>query len=174
MKRSDFAIDFSREWKLDPDWLDNRILYVEECISIMPWPEGPEEGSSLKEALEIAPEGVRLLYLIGQIQGPADNGGLGQYFGLEMPDWLHDMAKYAIAEIGCPQMISIIEEAERYLAQHRDELRVAESWEDFHRILGIGAMNDALDNITGRYLAASKELNAAKKRYVGGHRDRFD
>lgn len=170
MKRSDFSVDLSGGQEVEPDCAESLLSHVESCIEIMPW---PEPGQDLKQALEIAPEGVRLLYLIGQIQGPADNGGLGQYFALELPDWLHAMAKSAIASIGCPQMISIIEEAERYFAQHRDKLRDAETWDDFHAVVGIRAMDDALDNITSRYLEASEELNAARIRYVESHRDQF-
>src|SRR5688572_4986399 len=99
MKRSDYAIDFAVIRSIDKD-PSNTYWHVLERIAIMHWPRSDAE---LRQALAVAPEGVRLFRLISTVEGPLEDGGFGQYFASQRPTWLHEMAKSAIAEFGGSQ-----------------------------------------------------------------------
>ncbi len=171
MNRSDFCIDFAAIRKIDQQWSSNLYWHVVDRIFFMPWPAGPSE---LGEALQIAPEGVRLFYLAGTIEGPVENGGLGQYFAIRRPAWLHEMAKKAICDFGCQGVVAILSEAERYLDLNREKLYDGIPWDEWVKVMGVVAMNEALDNINGRFLRACYDLDGAKERYLRKHRDRFE
>lgn len=170
MKRSDFCIDYSKFRKIDRNWSRNLYWHVADRISFMPW---PQSSSHLRKALGIAPEGVRQFFLTGTIEGPVNNGGLGQYFASRRHSWLHEMAKSAISDFGCSHVIDILNEAEEYLKEQRDDLHDGMEWKDWVKIMGVVPMNKALDNINSRFLRACGDLNDAKARYLRKHRDRF-
>ena len=169
MKRDDFAIDFS-SFRSDPRWRANLYWHVSDRISYMLW---PKNGASLKRALRIAPEGVRRFYLTGTVQGPVEDGGLGQYFARRRPTWLHEMAKQEISNFDCHHVVTILEEAELYVRQNRASLRDVIKLDEWLKIMGVVAMNRALNDINGRCLRACSDLDDAKERYLRKHRELF-
>jgi len=171
MKRSDYCIDFAAIQKIDPEWSSNLYSHVSDQIFFLPW---PTDDSQLREALEIAPEGVRLFYLAGTIEGPVENGGLGQYFAARRRAWLHEMAKKTISGFGCEAVVEIVNEAERYFEQNREKLHAGMEWNDWVKVMGVVPMNRALNNINRRYMEASRHLDDAKELYLREHRDRFE
>lgn len=168
MKRSNYCIDFEAIRKIDTN-ASNTYWHVLDQIYFMPW---SEPDSELKKAIKLAPEGVRLFYLMGTIEGPVENGGFGQYFASRRP--LHKQAKKTIAEFGFLEVVEFITEAEQYLKLNAKKLRAGMPWSDWAKVMGVVPMNKALHNIHGRFIRACRGLDDARETYLDEHRDKFE
>ncbi len=169
MAKPDYSVDLAEIRAIDKE-PSNTYWHVLDRISFMNW---PQSHSRLRKALEAAPEGVRLFWLTRTIEGPIEDGGFGQYFGRHRPTWLHEMAKQAILEFGCPQVVRIITEAEQYLERHRTRLRDGMSPKDWAEIMGPVAMNKATRNIHRPFFRACSKLHDAREKYLNDHPERF-
>ena len=144
--------------------------HVLDHIAFMGW---PTREASLRKALEKAPEGVRLFWLTRTIEGAVEDGGLGQYFGHRRPTWLHGMAKQAILQFGCPQVVEILEEVERYVHRNRSRLRDGMPPDEWAAIMGPVALKKALRDVNGRFMRACTRLQDAREKYLQEHPEKF-
>ena len=169
MPRRNYSIDLTeiRAFDKDPAHLYWHVL---DWITFLGWPirEAP-----LRKALAAAPEGVRLFWLSRLIEGHVEDGGFGQYFGHRRPTWLHEMAKKAILQFGCPQVVKIIEEAEQYVARNRSQLRDGMPPNEWAKIMGPVAMEKATKRIHRRFMRACSKLHDAREKYLKEHPERF-
>jgi hypothetical protein len=116
---------------------------------------------------------VRLFWLSQLIEGPVENGGFGQYFGHRRPTWLHRAAKKAILRLGCPKVVKIIEEAERYVHRNRSKLRDGMPPAEWAAIMGPVALKQRARDINNRFLRACSKLHDAREKYLREHPEQF-
>jgi hypothetical protein len=169
MPRRNYSIDLAKIRAFDEDPAHTYWLVLER-VSYLGW---PSRDAELRKALAAAPEGVRLFWLSQVVEGPVENGGFGQYFGHRRPTWLHEMAKQAILQFRCPQVVKIIEEAERYVYRNRSKLRDGMPPGEWAAIMGPVAMDKATRKIHRRFFRACSKLHDARERYLKEHPERF-
>ncbi len=169
MSRRKYNIDLSEIRAFDKDPA-HTYWHVLDHVSFIYW---PTREWQLRRALERAPEGVRLFWLTWRIEGAVEDGGFGQYFGHKCPPWLHEMSKQAIQQFGCPKVVKIIEEAERYVYRNRSKLRDGMPYSEWAAIMGPVALKKAARNINGRFMRALSKLHDAREKYLREHPEKF-
>ena len=169
MPRRNYSINLAEIRAFDKDPA-HTYWHVLDRVNYLGW---PGRYAPLRKALATAPEGVRLFWLCQVIEGPVENGGFGQYFALNPPTWLHEMAKQAILQFGCPKVVKIIEEAERYVHRNRSKLRDGMPPSEWAAIMGPVALKKAAKDIHNRFYRACSELHDAREKYLREHPERF-
>jgi hypothetical protein len=161
-----YSIDLAAIRTFDKEPLHTYWLVLER-VGFLGW---PSRDAQLRKALAAAPEGVHLFWLSQLVEGPVENGGFRHYFAHPPPAWLHKMAKKTILQFGCPQVVRIIEEAERYMARHRSKMRDPKKWAE---ITGPVVMEKATRRIHRRFFRACSKLHDARQKYLKEHPERF-
>jgi hypothetical protein len=169
MPRRNYSIDFAEIRKFDKEPA-HFYWHVLERVNYLGW---PYRDAPLRKALARAPEGVRLFWLSQLIEGPVENGGFGQYFGCKRPLWVHEAAKRAILEFGCPGVVKVVEEAERYVHRNRSKLGDGMPAAEWAAIMGPVALKRAARDINNRFMRALSKLHDAREKYLQEHPERF-
>jgi hypothetical protein len=166
MPRNDYNINLPRIRFFDKE-PSHTYWHVLEGVSFL---GRPTEDAKLKKALAAAPEGVRLFWLSQLIEGPVENGGFRAYFARRPPLWVHRLAKQAILQFGCPEVVQIIDEAERYMASLRSKRLTAKEWGEATGPVG---MEKATNRIHRRFFRSLSKLHVAREKYLEAHPERF-
>jgi hypothetical protein len=167
MPRRDYNIDLAEIQAFDKE-PSHTYWHVLDRVSYLGWPT--DDDRKLKKALAAAPEGVRLFWLSQLIEGPVENGGFRAYFVYRPPLWLHRLAKKTIVDFGCPKVVKIIEEAERYIA---GVLSKRLDPKQFGEATGPVMMEKATRRVHRRFFRALSKLHDAREKYLQQHPDRF-
>jgi hypothetical protein len=166
MPRPDYSIDLEEIRAFDKE-PSHTYWHVLERVAFLGW---PDEDAKLKKALASAPEGVRLFWLSQLIEGPVENGGFRAYFAHRPPLWLHRLAKKTIVDFGCPKVVKIIEEAERYMARVLAKRLDPKKWGE---ATGPVVMEKATRRVHRRFFRALSRLHDAREKYLQQHPNRF-
>jgi len=167
MPRRDYSIDLE-EFRAFENEQFNTYWHVLDRVNYLGWPD--TKGGKLRKALAAAPEGVRLFWLSQLIEGPVENGGFRAYFVHRPPLWLHKLAKKTILDFGCPKVVKIVEEAERYMARI---LAKRLTPEQFGEATGPVMMEKATRRIHRRFFSSLSELHTARQKYLKKYPERF-
>jgi hypothetical protein len=166
MPRRNYSVDLAeiRTFDKEPAHYYWNVL---DRVNYLGW---PSRDAQLRKALATAPEGVRLFWLSQLVEGPVENGGFRHYFAHPPPPWVQKMVKETILQFGCPRVVRIIEEAERYMRRPRSKIRNPKAWAE---ITGPVVMEKATRRIHRRFFRACGKLHEARQRYLKEHPERF-
>ena len=74
---------------------------------------------------------------------------------------------------GCPQVVEILEEVERYVHRNRSRLRDGMPPDEWAAIMGPVALKKALRDVNGRFMRACTRLQDAREKYLQEHPEKF-
>jgi hypothetical protein len=167
MPKRDYSIDLAEIRAFDKEPA-HTYWHVLDRVSYLGWPT--ENDAKLKKALAVAPEGVRLFWLSQLIEGPVENGGFRAYFVHRPPLWLDRLARKTIVDFGCPNVVKIVEEAERYMARVLAKRLDPKQWGE---ATGPVVMEKATRRIHRRFFRALSKLHHAREKYLQQYPERF-
>lgn len=138
----------------------------------MSWPgeQGSDEYVAFFKSL---PSEKRLIWATWRLQGEVDNGGFGQYFTNIEDDCYVEEALAGFTTLGATEHRQMLQQVIEYREEHADEIAKAREWDDYVKIMGVVPLNEALDNVTFRFINRNPELYALRRKYIMGHLDVF-
>ena len=145
---------------------------VIDDIWAMPWPD--EQGSDEYVAFfKSLPPEKRVIWSTWRLQGEVDNGGFGQYFTNIEDDCYIDEAIAGLTTLGASEHRTMFEQVIKYRDEHAEEIAKAKDWNEYAKIMGVVPLNQALDNISFRFINKNAELYAMRRTYIMDHIDVF-
>lgn len=145
---------------------------VIDDIWAMSWSD--EQGSDEYVAFfKSLPPEKRLIWATWRLQGEVDNGGFGQYFANIEDECYIDEALDGLTTLGASEHRKMLEQVIQYRDEHADEIAKAKNWNEYAKIMGVVPLNQALDNITFRFINKDSQLYAMRRNYIMQHLDAF-
>ena len=155
--------------------IEDDVTFVGTAIDdiwAMSWPD--EQGSAEYVAyFKSLPLEKRLLWATWRLQDEVANGGFGQYFTNIEDDCYIDEALDGLTTLGAFEQRSMLEQVITFRHEHADEIARAKDWNEYVKIMGVVPLNQALDNVTFRFIGKTPELYAMRRMYIMQHLDVF-
>lgn len=145
---------------------------VIDDIWAMPWPEDQESDEYVAFFKSLSPK-KRLIWSTWRLQGEVDNGGFGQYFTNIEDDCYIGEALDGLTTLGATEHRNMLEQVIKYRDEHAEEIANAKDWNEYAKVMGVVPLNQALDNISFRFINKNPELYAMRRKYIMDHIDVF-